>query len=261
LLDIALAGSVENAVLRAARKAFAARDQARAVELCTELVERDPNLLQAYLLRASSYLLTPKEPQQALADLDRLLQLAPPESHAAEAGHLLRAGLHFELKNYRETVADLSRAIEMGSKDPMVFMNRGLAHLRMKEYPAALPDLDRAVALAPKEAMVYNACVGFHMGMKNWAAARADLDKALELRPDYDLAILNMGSLAIQEGRLEEGCGWLRRAFKLSRRCLEHARSDEDLDSVRDRPEFKALMAEFEGGEPSGPQSGAGPCA
>jgi hypothetical protein len=40
---------------------------------------------------------------------------------------------------------------------------------------------------------------------------------------------------------------WLQRAFELDKSLLEEALTDSDLDSIRDTPDFKTMVGEYEG--------------
>ena len=71
----------------------------------------------------------------------------------------------------------------------------------------------------------------------------AELDaKVVELLPDYCLARYNLACSLARAGRPDEAIDSLSKAILLGYDDLAHVDVDPDLDSLRDLPEFRALL-------------------
>ena len=80
---------------------------------------------------------------------------------------------------------------------------------------------------------------------------RGDYGKAAEIlrsvvdeHPGAGIVLYNLACVEVLKGEPEPALDHLRRAIELEERFREFARTDEDLASLRDRPEFQALVEE-----------------
>ena len=76
----------------------------------------------------------------------------------------------------------------------------------------------------------------------DFAAAVTLLRKADSEHPDVVGVVYNLACCEALSGRCEEALEHLRRAVELEPRMAAHARSDADLDSIRDDPRFAAVV-------------------
>lgn len=72
------------------------------------------------------------------------------------------------------------------------------------------------------------------------------MNKIIEADPDDAGHYYDRACLYSRMGRLEESVAALRVSFEKGYRSFAHIRLDDDMDAVRDLPEFKALIAEYE---------------
>ncbi len=68
------------------------------------------------------------------------------------------------------------------------------------------------------------------------------LRAAVEAHPEYGMLFFNLACCESFMGRPSEAIVHLRRAIELSEEFREDARSDADLDAIRDEPEFRDLV-------------------
>jgi tetratricopeptide (TPR) repeat protein len=85
-----------------------------------------------------------------------------------------------------QAVADLSKAIELGSREASVWSNRGAAYLNyLHEYDKALADVSKAIDLEPDNASFWRNRGIAHGNLRQVDKAIADHSKAIELKTDF----------------------------------------------------------------------------
>jgi mannose-6-phosphate isomerase-like protein (cupin superfamily) len=77
-----------------------------------------------------------------------------------------------------------------------------------------------------------------HRRTGDYEAYAAELRAAAERRPDHPPTIYNLACAEALAGRPEEAIPHLQRALELRPELSELAKTDEDLDSLRDRPDW-----------------------
>jgi tetratricopeptide (TPR) repeat protein len=96
------------------------------------------------------------EPERAIADLTQALKEAPPK-HVLRADCLiLRARCYFDQEKTDPALADLNRAVKLGSKDPEAYILRGILHKIRHNYGESLTNYEKAIALEPANARSYD---------------------------------------------------------------------------------------------------------
>ena len=74
------------------------------------------------------------------------------------------------------------------------------------------------------------------------AAASRHAERALELDPDDPMLAYNLACYRALSGRRDEALELLRRALPRDESLRVHARTDPDLESLRERPEYRELV-------------------
>ena len=88
------------------------------------------------------------------------------------------------LEHEDEAYAQLTQAINLGSKWAGDYINRGLLHYRRHNYRGALADYDQAVKIAPKEADCYYNRGMMRQEVGDYNRALEDFNTAIDLEPD-----------------------------------------------------------------------------
>ncbi len=101
---------------------------------------------------------------------------------AARAGDWLRA------KMYDKAIADCNAAIDLGCRDPLARIYRGLAWREKKEYDKAIADYTEVIRLDPQNTFAYFARASAWGAKQEYANADADLSEALRLDPQNPVA-------------------------------------------------------------------------
>ena len=100
-------------------------------------------------------------------------------------------------------MADLTRAIELGSRWAGDYINRGILSYRNHNYRGALADYDNAVRLAPEDASCYYNRAMLRAEVGDYNRALEDLDKAIDLRPEDTEMRYQRGVVLLQLGQWE----------------------------------------------------------
>ena len=96
-----------------------------------------------------------------------------------------------------EAYAQLTQAINLGSKWAGDYINRGLLHYRRHNYRGALADYDQAVKISPREADCYYNRGMMRQEVGDYNRALEDFNTAIELEPEkvemrYQRALVEM---------------------------------------------------------------------
>lgn len=156
-------------------------DFASAIRLTTEVIERQPNNLNAYLVRGTAYRRA-GEYELAIADLDRAIELDPQNS-LAYAQRASARQLRQQRAYSQEVLADLNRAIELDPANALAHVLRGHAFLDLDEHVSAIADYDQAARLNPQSYLALGGRASAKISLGQIDEARRDLQNALALNP------------------------------------------------------------------------------
>ena len=242
----------------------------KAIEEYGEALRRNPESTAAYSNRGNAYVnlgqaqaARGEKPGEsygkAIEDYGEAVKRDP----ALWRDHM-NMGLLFEMRaRYEEAVACYEKALSI-VKDGVPQLKPMLANARAA---AAVPSWARALSRAGKRIGRGDYAGAGELYEKGLASARkAGADNEARFRPllvsaHYNLAcILSQASIGKKGKRAEpkpvppeeatelrgKAVIHLRKALELGWTDLEHIRKDPDLDPIRDLPEFKALMKEWE---------------
>jgi tetratricopeptide (TPR) repeat protein len=81
-----------------------------------------------------------------------------------------------------------------------------------------------------------------HWREGDYARAIEILSAVVEEHPEAGIVLYNLACAETLNGQHDAALEHLRRAIEAEERFREHARTDEDFDAVRERPEFRELM-------------------
>jgi tetratricopeptide (TPR) repeat protein len=161
----------------------------------TRATELEPEDAALRALLAGVRLFRADDTAGAIADFDRVIELAPAGYHAARGIAYMKAGEH-EL-----ALADFDAAIRDQPEFAHAYVLRSQMLLALGREAEALASLDRALALEPV-AIGYRNRADVRVGSGDVAGALRDLDIAIELDP-------NDPENYLARARLREGAGQL----------------------------------------------------
>jgi tetratricopeptide (TPR) repeat protein len=150
--------------------------------------------------------------EEALADLDHAIELAPDDKYALTYRGEARSWVGRRV----EALADFNQAITIDPDYSHAPARRGRTYQAMGRYEEALADFTRAIELDPKDAGAIGSRGETYQAMERYDEALADLTRAIELNPTSDWAIGSRGETYRLMGRYEEALADLTRAIELS---------------------------------------------
>ncbi|HEX3627807.1 MAG TPA: tetratricopeptide repeat protein [Verrucomicrobiae bacterium] len=123
----------------------------------------------------------------------------------------------YKTSNFKESIACLTRAIQLGDKSPNVYVYRGNAKYREADLDGAISDYSRAIELNPKDSNAF-----YDRGLAkdrkaDFEGAIADYDKAITLNPKDSRAYSDRGVAKIGEEKFDEAIADISRAIELDR--------------------------------------------
>jgi tetratricopeptide (TPR) repeat protein len=170
------------------------------VKACTTSLQSAPEFLSSliYVKRGIGYRLR-EDFDRSIADLESARRLNP--RFRAFQGQLqisynLRGLDHFDKKEYKEAIDDVTTAINVNPQNPTPFINRCAFYLYgVKNVDQAISDCSAAIQLTDRSSMAYNHRGYAYELKKDLRNAIADYNKALEIDPQNETARANLNRI------------------------------------------------------------------
>ena len=205
----------------------------------SKAMEKDPDW-QLYVRRGDYYWLN-GDLDLAIADFNAAVEDAPKEGYC-----YYRRGWTYEMQGERKkAMEDYNMGLEMTQDYSYLYLMRG--ELLVLEGKKTEADADFEMVIQKDTIADNGSCrqyALYFLGRDN--EAEEWMNKIIEEDPGNYGNYYDQACLYSRMGRLEESIAALRKSFEKGYRSFSHIRLDDDLDAVRDLPEFKALMEEYE---------------
>ena len=211
----------------------------RAIEDISKAMEKETDVYT--LLCRGDYYRQAGRLDEAIADFSSAIEEDPSLSFS-----YYRRGWCYEMKGDRKkALEDYDLGIEMDDDYPYLYLMRG--ELRLQDGDKAGAEADFGEVLKRDTVASNSSCrmYALHFLGKD-EEAEEWMDRIIADDPDNDGNYYDRACLYSRMGRPEESLSALRTAFEKGYRSFAHIRQDDDMDAVRDLPEFKALMEEYE---------------
>lgn len=211
----------------------------RAIDDVNIVIEKDPDP-NGLCIRGIYYSLS-GDLDSAIADFSSAIDEDP-----LDAYYYYRRGWCYEMKGERQkAMEDYNLGIELDEDYPYIYLMRG--ELLLKDGRKAEADADFNVVIQKDTVADGGSCrmYALHFLGKDVEAVEW-MDKMIASDPDDNGNYYDQACLYSLMGRPEDSVTALRTAFEKGYRNFAHIRMDDDMDSLRDLPEFNALMGEYE---------------
>lgn len=135
-------------------------------------------------------------------------------------------------------------AMAYNPDDPLAYFNRGLSYHEQGSYTRAIADYNRAIQLQPDFAMAYTHRGAAYSQQGNYTQAIADYTQAIQLQPDNAVAYYNKACTYSLQKDIKSALENLQQAIDLNASFRDIAKTDADLDSIRQDRQFQALVGQ-----------------
>ncbi|MBR6932381.1 MAG: tetratricopeptide repeat protein, partial [Bacteroidales bacterium] len=180
-------------------------------------------------------------------DLDRAIEefSAAVEDDPRQCYPYYKRGWCYEMKGDPDrALEDYNLGIEMDDDYPYLFLMRGELNLTRGDRDAAAKDFETVLQLdtVVRSGSCRHYALHF-LGRDD--EAEAWMKQIIALNPADHGELYDLSCLYARMGRLDDSVSALRSAFENGYRDFSHLGYDDDMDPVRDLPEYQALVAEY----------------
>jgi tetratricopeptide (TPR) repeat protein len=139
-----------------------------------------PEILSYIFRNRGMTLLILNDPQQAIKDFNRSIELRPDEGWI----YGVRGFAYTLISDIRPAIEDFNHALKSDPDEGWIYMGRGLANLAIGETQQAIKDLERAVELDSNNAGIYAIRSFVYLATNEFEKAIEDSNHALEMAPN-----------------------------------------------------------------------------
>jgi tetratricopeptide (TPR) repeat protein len=152
---------------------------------------------------------------------------------------------YHEQGSYTQAIADYNRAIQLQPDFAVAYTNRGIAYSQQGNHTQAIADCSRAIQLQPDFAVAYTYRGAAYSQQGNYTQAIADYTQAIQLQPDDAVAYYNKACTYSLKRDIKSALENLQQAIDLNASFRDIAKTDADLDSIRQDRQFQVLLGQL----------------
>ena len=211
----------------------------QAIAELSRVLNKEPDWTN--LCNRGTYFATAGDLDNAVKDFTAAIELEP-----QRAFPYYRRGWCYEmLRDTTKAMADYDLGIELDDDYPYLYLMRGELRLLQGDDPGAKTDFE---AVLQRDTVVSsNSCRQYALHFLGQdKEAEEWMEKVIASDPDDSGNYYDKACLLARMGRLQESVTALRTSFEKGHRNFAHIRLDDDMDPIRELPEFKELIAEYE---------------
>ena len=177
---------------------------------------------------------------EAITDLSQMIEILPTAAYA-----YYKRGWCHELKgDDKSAMEDYNTGIDVDKEFPYIFLMRGTLHLKHGDSELARSDFEEILVkdtiAQPGSCRQYALLfLGRNEEAIEW------MEKVIAEDPDNDGSYYDKSCLFSRMGRTEEAIAALREAMEKGYRSFAHIENDNDMDPIRNHPDFIDLINEY----------------
>lgn len=178
--------------------------------------------------------------KEAIADFTKGIELDPTSAYA-----YYKRGWCYELSGDDDSaMKDYNAGIDVDKNYPYIFLMRGELYLKRGEKEKANTDFEEVIR---QDTVAENgSCRQYALHFLGRDAEALEwMDKIIASDSMGNGVYYDKSCLLARMGRLDESVAALRKAFEKGYRSFAHIEHDNDIDAIRELPEFKHLIEEY----------------
>ncbi|WP_368236879.1 TPR end-of-group domain-containing protein, partial [Alistipes shahii] len=178
--------------------------------------------------------------KEAIADFTKGIELDPTSAYA-----YYKRGWCYELSGDDDSaMKDYNTGIDVDKTYPYIFLMRGALYLKRGEKEKSNADFEEVIR---QDTVAENgSCRQYALHfLERDAEALEWMDKIIAVDSTRSGGYYDKSCLLARMGRLDESVAALRKAFEKGYRSFAHIEHDDDIDAIRELPEFKHLIEEY----------------
>lgn len=211
----------------------------QAVAELSRVLDKEPDYTN--LCNRGAYYTQTGDLDNAVKDFTAAIELEP-----QRAFPYYRRGWCYEMmRDTTKAMADYDLGIELDDDYPYLYLMRGELRLLLGDNTGAKADFN---AILQRDTVVSsNSCRQYALHFLGQdKEAEKWMEKVIASNPEDAGNYYDKACLFARMGRLPESVAALRTSFEKGHRNFAHIRLDDDMDPIREMPEFKELIAEYE---------------
>ena len=214
---------------------LALADADKAIEVCS-----DRDRAYYYAVRSSINRHAGRY-QECLEDIEKYIERYPTNAY----GYYVRGWCKELSGNRAGAYEDYDEGIAVDEDYPYIFLMRGTLYMEDGDMEKANQDFERVVA---KDTTVDSgSCRHYALNFLGRTAEALEwMEKLVELDPADPGVWYDKACLFARMGRCDESVAALKVSLEKGYRSFAHLEHDNDMDPVRDRDDYKALIAEYQ---------------
>ncbi len=177
---------------------------------------------------------------EAIEDLDHYVERYPTNAY----GYYARGWCQELSGDSKGAMADYNEGIAVDEDYPYIYLMRGTLHMNDGDKEKAMADFETVVA---KDTIVREgSCRHYALYFLGKAEEAEEwMNKIIERDPDAPGAWYGMTCLYARMGRCDDAVAALQVTLEKGYRRFPHIEHDDDMDPIRDRDDFKSLIAQY----------------
>lgn len=214
---------------------YAIADINKALEICEEEQQPYYYVKRAEMNRyAGNY-------EVAIEDVSKFIDRYPTDAY----GYYARGCCKELLGDLDGALQDYDEGIAVDENFPYIYLMRGLLHL--KRGQKELADKDFQTVVSKDTTVMGGSCRHYALNYLGRSEEALDwMDKIIEHDTDDPGNWYDKSCLYAIMNRCDDAVAALETAFQKGYRCFPHIQHDNDMNSLRDREDFKALILKYE---------------
>lgn len=156
------------------------------------------------------------KPAQAAAQFEAIARDMGQDRPGLRAELYAQAGQAWmEAGAAEKAAAAQSRALELKTNDPDLWIDRGLSYAAMQSWPRAISDFDQAIRLRQDDVEVLVLRAAAWRNARDPGRALVDVNRALSIAPDNAEALLERGTIHLARGSRDAANADFNRVLKM----------------------------------------------